>query len=54
MTLGFRSHPAIMASRFLSSHLMVRVPFFLRFGFKEGTLKQKGQKGTTQEPRLSC
>ena len=25
--------------------------FFLRFGFDKGTLKQKGQKGTTQEPR---
>ena len=30
---------------------MIRVPFFLLFGFNKGTLKQKGQKGTTQEPR---
>ena len=31
---------------------MIRVPFFLLFGFNKGALNQKGQKGTTQEPRL--
>ena len=30
---------------------MIRVPFFLLFGFSKGALKQKGQKGTTQGPR---
>ena len=30
---------------------MIRVPFFLLFGFNKGALNQKGQKGTTQEPR---
>ena len=29
---------------------MIRVPFFLLFGFDKGTQKQKGQKGTTREP----
>ena len=29
---------------------MIRVPFFLLFGFSKGPLKQKGYKGTTQEP----
>ena len=32
---------------------MIRAPFFLLFGFDKGTLKQKGQKATTQEPRGS-
>ena len=31
---------------------MVRVPFFLLFCFNKETPKQKGQKGTTQEPSL--
>ena len=31
---------------------MIRVPFFLLFGFNKGALNQKGQKGTTQEPRI--
>ena len=30
---------------------MISVPFFLLFGFNKGALNQKGQKGTTQEPR---
>ena len=38
------------ASRFLSP-IVIRVPFFLLFGFNKGALNQKGQKGTTQEPR---
>ena len=38
-------------SRFLSSPIMIRVPFFLLLGFNKGTLNQKGQKGTTQKPR---
>ena len=29
---------------------MIRVPFFVLFGFNKGALKQKGQKGTTQDP----
>ena len=29
---------------------MIRVSFFLVVGFDKGTLKQKGQKGTTEEP----
>ena len=37
-------------TRFLSSPIMIRVPFFLLFGFNKGALNQKGQKGTTQEP----
>ena len=32
---------------------MIRVPFFLLFGFNKGALNQKGQEGTTQEPRYS-
>ena len=32
---------------------MIRVPFFLLFGFSKGALKQKGQKGTTQGPSCS-
>ena len=32
---------------------MIRVPFFLLFGLNKGALNQKGQKGTTQEPRYS-
>ena len=39
-------------SRFLSNPFMIRVPFFLIFSFNKGTLNQKGQKGTTQEPRF--
>ena len=38
--------------RFLSSPFIIRVPFFLIFSFNKGTLNQKGQKGTTQEPRI--
>ena len=29
---------------------MIRIPFFLLFVSKEGTQKEKVQKGTTQEP----
>ena len=36
---------------FLSSPFIIRVPFFLLFGFNKGTLHKKGQKHTTQEPR---
>ena len=42
--------PAV--SRFLSRPVIIRVPFFLILSFNKGTLKQKGQKGTTQEPRF--
>ena len=38
------------STRFLSSPFMIRVPFFLLFGYNKGTQKQKGHKGTTQEP----
>ena len=37
-------------TRFLSNPFIIRVPFFLMFSFNKGTLNQKGQKGTTQEP----
>ena len=30
---------------------MIRVAFFLLFGSNKGSLNQKGQKGTTQEPK---
>ena len=43
----------IIKARFLSRPLIIRVPFFLLFGSNTGSLKQKGQKGTTQEPRRS-
>ena len=36
----------------MSDPLKLRVPFFLIFSFNEGTIQQKGQKGTTQEPLL--
>ena len=38
-------------SRFLSSSLVIRVPFFLLVGFNKGVPQQNGQEGTTQEPR---
>ena len=38
-------------TRFLSNPFIIRVPFCLIFSFDKGTLNQKGQKGTTQEPR---
>ena len=38
--------------RFPSSPLIIRVPIFLLFGFNQGTPKEKGQKGTTGEPRF--
>ena len=34
-----------LQTRFPSSLLKIRVPFFLLFGFNEGTQKDKGQKG---------
>ena len=37
-------------TRFPSSPLTIRVPFFLLFGFNKGPQKEKGQKGTTGEP----
>ena len=37
--------------RFLSSPFIIRVPFFLIVSFNKGAQKQKGRKGTTQEPR---
>ena len=55
-TLNFKrlSLPSSSRSipRFLSSPFTIRVPFFLILSFSKGTLKQKGQKGTTQEPRF--
>ena len=42
-----------MSVWFLGSPIIIKVPFFLLFGVDKGTLKQKGQKGTTQEPRLA-
>ena len=35
---------------FLGSPLIIRVPFFLLFGFNKGTQKEKGEEGTTGEP----
>ena len=43
--------PSATAPRFLSRPFIMRVPFFLILSFNKGTLKQEGQKGTTQEPR---
>ena len=42
-----------MSVWFQGSPIIIKVPFFLLFGVDKGTLKQKGQKGTTQEPRLA-
>ena len=36
---------------FLSNPFIIRVPSFLIFSFGKETPNQKGQKGTTQEPR---
>ena len=33
-----------MCSRFPSSPLIIRVPFFLLFGFNKGTQKKKGKR----------
>ena len=48
-----------LITRFLSRPFIIRVPFFVILSFNKGALKQKGQKGTTQEPssimsRSSC
>ena len=40
-----------MIPRFPSSPLTIRVSLFLLFGFNQGAQKEKGQKGTTGEPR---
>ena len=41
-------------ARFPSSPEIIRVPFFLLFGFIKGASKEKGQKGTTtEEPKNS-
>ena len=40
----------VFLSKFLSSPFTIRAPFLLLLGCNKGTLKQKGQKGTTQEP----
>ena len=42
----------VLITRFLSSLIIIRVLFFLLFGFNKGAQEQKGQKGITQEPRL--
>ena len=39
-------------TRFPSSPLIIRVPFFLLFGFNKGAQKEKGQKGTTGGPSI--
>ena len=39
-------------TRFPSSPLEIRVPFFLLFGFTKGTQKEKGQKGPTGKPSI--
>ena len=35
-------------TRFPSSPLEIRMPFFLLLGFNKGTQKEKGQEGTTR------
>ena len=40
-----------LRTRFPNRPFMIRVPFFLLFGFNRRTPKYKGQKGSTQEPR---
>ena len=52
--MGFRitGRLAFRIPRFPSSPLIIRVPFFLLFGFNKGTQKEKGYKGTTGEPRF--
>ena len=42
--------PEGFLARFLRNPFIIRVPFFLIFSFNKGTLNQKGQKGTTQQP----
>ena len=43
--IGFTCSSVCRVSRFLSSPFIVRVPFFLLFGFDKGTLnKKKGGK----------
>ena len=44
--------PQEVFTRFLSCPFIIRVPLFLLFGSNKGSLNQKGQKGTTKEPRL--
>ena len=51
--VGVSSVRPFVFTRFLSNPFIIRVPFFLMFSFNKGTLNQKGQKGTTQEPSLS-
>ena len=53
MGLGFKVEELKSNYRdfgFLSSPMIMRVPFVLLFGFNKGARKTKGQKGTTQEP----
>ena len=40
----------LILTRFPSSQLIMRVPFFLLFSFNKETPKSKGQKGTTGVP----
>ena len=52
LTVGFqedRKGSEFRASRILSGPFIIRVPFFLLFGFNKGIRKK--QKGTTQKPR---
>ena len=47
--------PSICMPRFLSSPFIVRVPSFLLFGFKKGTLKKKGKRVLLRNlDALSC
>ena len=39
-------------TKFPSGPFIIRIPFFLLFGFYKGAQKEKGQKGTTGEPTL--
>ena len=42
--LQSKAWPLYPSSRFPSSPLMIRVPFFLLFGFNKGTQKEKGKR----------
>ena len=41
-------------ARFSRNPFIIRVPFFLLFGFKKETPKPKRQKGTTGEPSIGA
>ena len=48
---NYKGFSQVTMTRFLSSPIITRVSFLLLLGVSKGTLKEKGQKGTTHEPR---